>query len=84
MDTCLATSYKPVIKRDELGAITMSGAYQCTGCRLEFTDIDTWRIDEAGQVYVYAGSQHLKKREALSFLRRQLQSSPDLRLFYSH
>lgn len=61
---CGATSYKPVIKRDELGVMTMSGTYQCTGCRLEFTDIDTWRLGEAGQVYVEvdAASQDLKKR----------------------
>lgn len=47
---CGATSYKPVIKRDELGAMTMSGTYQCTGCRLEFTTIDEWRTGTVDQV----------------------------------
>jgi len=40
---CGATSYKPVIKRDESGTMKPSGEYQCVGCKLVFTDIDTWR-----------------------------------------
>jgi len=47
---CGATSYKPVIKRDEQGAMTMSGTYHCTGCRLEFTTIDEWRTGVASRV----------------------------------
>jgi len=52
---CGATSYKPVIKRDGQGAMTMSGTYQCTGCQLEFTTIDEWRTSHAGQVEAAAG-----------------------------
>jgi hypothetical protein len=40
---CGATSYKPVIKRDVDGAMSPSGEYQCVGCKLVFTDINTWR-----------------------------------------
>ncbi len=40
---CGATSYKPVIKRDESGAMNPSGEHQCVGCGLVFTDIDEWR-----------------------------------------
>lgn len=40
---CGATSYKPVIKRDEAGTMKPSGQYQCVGCKLTFTDIDTWK-----------------------------------------
>jgi len=40
---CGATSYKPVIKRDEQGAMNRSGLYRCTGCVLEFKTIDEWR-----------------------------------------
>ena len=38
-----ATSYKPVIKRDENGTMMPSGEHQCVGCKLIFTDIDAWR-----------------------------------------
>jgi hypothetical protein len=41
---CGATSYKPVIKRDESGTMSPSGENQCVGCKLIFTDIDEWRI----------------------------------------
>jgi hypothetical protein len=41
---CGATSYKPVIKRDENGTMMPSGEHQCVGCKLIFTDIDAWRI----------------------------------------
>ena len=40
---CGATSYKPVIKRDENGTMMPSGEHQCVGCKLVFTDIDVWR-----------------------------------------
>jgi hypothetical protein len=41
---CGATSYKPVIKRDESGAMNPSGESQCVGCKLIFTEIDEWRV----------------------------------------
>ena len=40
---CGATSYKPVIKRDDSGTMKPSGEHQCVGCKLVFTDIDAWR-----------------------------------------
>jgi hypothetical protein len=40
---CGATSYKPVIKRDDSGTMKPSGEYQCVGCKLVFMDIATWR-----------------------------------------
>lgn len=46
---CGATSYKPVIKRDEQGVMSMSGLYKCTGCGLEFKSIDEWRKGDASQ-----------------------------------
>jgi hypothetical protein len=44
---CGATSYKPVIKRDDDGAMNPSGESQCVGCKLIFADIDEWRIGPA-------------------------------------
>jgi hypothetical protein len=44
---CGAASYKPVIKRDEDGAMSPSGESQCVGCKLIFTDIDEWRVGPA-------------------------------------
>jgi len=44
---CGATSYKPVIKRDESGTMKPSGEHQCVGCKLIFTDIDQWRIGQS-------------------------------------
>ena len=41
---CSASSYKPVIKRDESGNMQPSGQYQCVGCKLIFTHIEEWRI----------------------------------------
>ncbi len=41
---CGAASYKPVIKRDENGAMNPSGESQCVGCKLIFTEIDEWRV----------------------------------------
>jgi hypothetical protein len=46
---CGATSYKPVIKRDESGTMTHSGELQCVGCKLVFTDIDSWRFGPAAE-----------------------------------
>jgi DNA-directed RNA polymerase subunit RPC12/RpoP len=40
---CGATAYRPVITRDATGAMKASRVYRCVGCKLEFTDIDTWR-----------------------------------------
>jgi hypothetical protein len=40
---CSATSYKPVIKRDDRGTMNASGEYQCVGCDLVFRNIDEWR-----------------------------------------
>jgi hypothetical protein len=40
---CGATSYKPVIKRDDSGTMKPSGEHQCVGCKLIFTNIDEWR-----------------------------------------
>jgi hypothetical protein len=41
---CGAASYKPVIRRDEDGAMNPSGESQCVGCKLIFTEIDEWRM----------------------------------------
>lgn len=40
---CGATSYKPVMKRDDQGVMGVSGFYRCGGCGLQFKDIDAWR-----------------------------------------
>ncbi len=40
---CGATAYRPVITRDATGAMKASHVYRCVGCKLEFTNIDTWR-----------------------------------------
>jgi hypothetical protein len=40
---CGTTSYRSVIARDATGAMRPSGVYQCTGCRLLFTELDDWR-----------------------------------------
>jgi DNA-directed RNA polymerase subunit RPC12/RpoP len=46
---CGATSYRPVIDRDSTGALTPSGVYRCTGCRVTFEDLrDWWGHDGAG------------------------------------
>lgn len=47
---CGATSYKPVIKRDDQGVMNMSGLYRCTGCGLEFKNIDEWRKGDVSQL----------------------------------
>jgi len=46
---CGAASYKPVIKRDEAGAMNPSGESQCVGCKLIFTEIDEWRVGPAAK-----------------------------------
>jgi len=46
---CGATSYKPVIKRDDQGVMRASGKYQCTGCRLVFETINEWRAGSSDQ-----------------------------------
>ena len=46
---CGAASYKPVIKRDENGSMNPSGASQCVGCKLIFTEIDEWRVGPAAK-----------------------------------
>jgi len=40
---CGTTAYQPVITRDATGVMKASHVYRCVGCKLEFTDIDTWR-----------------------------------------
>ncbi len=40
---CGATSYRPVIARDDSGAMRPSGLYQCSGCSVVFTDPKAWR-----------------------------------------
>jgi len=46
---CGATSYKPVIKRDESGTMKPTEEHQCVGCKLIFKEIDEWRIGPAQQ-----------------------------------
>jgi hypothetical protein len=46
---CGATSYKPVIKRDESGTMKPSGEHQCVGCKMVFTNIDEWRNGPAAK-----------------------------------
>ena len=40
---CGATAYKPVLARDEHGAMRPSGQYQCASCKLLFSTLDEWR-----------------------------------------
>ena len=40
---CGSTAYRPVIARDDSGAMTPSGIYRCVGCKLELQNIDEWR-----------------------------------------
>jgi hypothetical protein len=50
--SCRATSYKPIISRDENGGMRASGQYRCVGCSFAFKVIDEWRAggDFAGLV----------------------------------
>lgn len=52
---CGTTSYKPVIKRDGKGAMTQSGMYQCTGCRLEFATTYEWRTGVSKNFFADGG-----------------------------
>jgi hypothetical protein len=54
---CGATSYKPVIKRDENGTMMPSGEHQCVGCKMVFTDIDAWRAATAEKQEVQTEGQ---------------------------
>jgi ribosomal protein L37AE/L43A len=54
---CGATSYKPVIKRDESGTMMPSGEHQCVGCKMVFTDIDAWRTATAEKQEVQTEGQ---------------------------
>jgi hypothetical protein len=40
---CGATSYRPVIARDDAGVMRPTGRHQCCGCRLVFDDLRDWR-----------------------------------------
>lgn len=40
---CGSAAYRPVIARDDSGAMKPSGVYRCVGCKLEFQNIDQWR-----------------------------------------
>lgn len=40
---CGATSYKPVLARDDTGAMRPSQRYQCTGCDVTFTALSECR-----------------------------------------
>lgn len=40
---CGATAYKTLMERDERGAMSPSGQYQCVQCRQVFTDVRQWR-----------------------------------------
>jgi hypothetical protein len=41
--SCGATAYRPVLARNERGAMQPTGQYQCVQCKLQFTDIREWR-----------------------------------------
>lgn len=56
---CGATSYKPVIKRDETGAMSPSGLYQCTGCRLVFATVEEWRTGQTRTPVAHADEQQI-------------------------
>lgn len=40
---CSATSYRPLIERDEAGAMSYTDRLVCSGCGREFSDLHTWR-----------------------------------------
>jgi hypothetical protein len=46
---CGSTSYRPVIARDEHGALKPNGVFTCTGCELQFLNINDWRLDASEQ-----------------------------------
>jgi hypothetical protein len=61
---CGATTYAEIIKRDAEGVMRRSGVHQCTGCKLQFTSIETWRNgapaseQQASQEAFHSGSVH--------------------------
>lgn len=40
---CGATAYKTLMERDEKGAMSPSGQYQCVQCRQVFSHVAQWR-----------------------------------------
>jgi coenzyme F420-reducing hydrogenase beta subunit len=44
---CGATSYRPILARDEHGAMRPSGRYRCTGCAVVFEQVREWRTGSA-------------------------------------
>lgn len=40
---CGSATYLQVIQRDAAGAMSPSGVYQCSGCRMLFSSIGEWR-----------------------------------------
>lgn len=44
---CGATSYRRVVARDDQGALRTTDRYQCSGCRVVFSDLKSWRDGEA-------------------------------------
>jgi hypothetical protein len=59
---CGSTAYKRVISRDARGAMSASGVYQCTGCRLLFTQLDDWRVSPVEQALVHSAAQYEHSR----------------------
>ncbi|CAD5374886.1 C2H2-type domain-containing protein [Rubrivivax sp. A210] len=43
---CGTRSYRPVIARDDSGALRPTSTYRCTGCSLLFTSRQAWRDGE--------------------------------------
>ncbi|MFM2118774.1 MAG: hypothetical protein RL722_242 [Pseudomonadota bacterium] len=44
---CGASCYRPVIARDNQGAMRASGLYRCVGCQVEFSQVAQWREGRA-------------------------------------
>lgn len=59
---CGAASYLQVIQRDAAGAMSPSGAYQCSGCRILFSSIGEWRHRPEQQQLANVGEQQLSER----------------------
>lgn len=60
-ERCGAASYKPVIGRDESGAMKPTGEYQCVGCGLKFKDLDEWRLGPRKQSHDQQGFEHRRQ-----------------------
>lgn len=58
---CGSTAYRRVIARDDRGAMRASGMYQCTGCRLLFTQLSDWRGSPAEPALVHSEA-HCERR----------------------